>query len=173
MSGMVINQIDNANVYINGNSFLGKAKSVKLPEFDVEMVEHKNLGLVGTIKLPTGVNALEGEIVWDGFYPEVAALANNPYKAAQLMVRADVSVYNAAGRAAEVPLVMLLNCNFNKVPLGEYKPKEAAEFSMTYQATMIKQSIDGKEVLYFDAFTNKWRVAGQDVLETYRKNVGQ
>ncbi|EFX92104.1 hypothetical protein HMPREF0027_0844 [Actinobacillus ureae ATCC 25976] len=44
---------------------------------------------------------------------------------------------------------------------------------MTYQATMIKQSIDGKEVLYFDAFTNKWRVAGQDVLETYRKNIGQ
>lgn len=173
MSGVTINKIDNANVYINGNSFLGKAKSIKLPEFEVEMTEHKNLGLVGTIKLPSGVNALEGEIVWDGFYPEVAAIANNPYRTAQLQVRADVSIYNAAGRATEVPLVMMLNCNFNKTPLGEYKPKEAAEYAMTYQATMIKQSIDGKEVLYFDAFTNKWRVGGQDVLEVYRKNIGQ
>ena len=41
MSGVAINKIDNANVYINGNSFLGKAKSIKLPEFEVEMTEHK------------------------------------------------------------------------------------------------------------------------------------
>lgn len=170
---VIINQVENANVYINGNSLLGKAKSIKLPEFEVEQIEHKNLGLVATIKLPSGVNALEGEVVWDGYYPEVAAIANNPFKSVQLMVRADVKAFNAAGLAAEVPLVMTLNCKFSKIPLGEYKPKEAAEYSMTYQASSIKQVIDGKEVLFFDAFTNTWRVAGEDVLNTYRKNIGQ
>lgn len=173
MSGVVINQVDNANVYINGNSLLGKAKSIKLPEFEVEMIEHKTLGLVGTLKLPSGVNAMEAEIVWDGYYPEVAALAYNPYKAVQLMVRANVKVFNAAGLAAEKPLVMLLTGTFSKVPAGEYKPKEAVEYSMTYQASMIKQSVDGKELLYFDAFSNIYRVAGEDVLSQYRKNVGQ
>lgn len=172
MSSISINQITNANVYINGNSFLGKAKSIKLPEVEVEMVEHKTLGMSGTLKLPAGVNAMEAEIVWDGFYPEVAAIANNPFKNPQLMVRADVQVFNAQGLAAEVPMVMILNGTFNKIPLGEYKPKEATEYSMTYQATMIKQSIDGKEVLYFDVYTNKWRVAGEDILATYRKNIG-
>ena len=44
---------------------------------------------------------------------------------------------------------------------------------MTYQVSIVNQMIDGKEVLYFDAFSNKWRVAGQDILETYRKNIGQ
>lgn len=173
MSGVVINQVDNANVYINGNSLLGKAKSIKLPEVEWEMIEHKNLGLVGTLKLPAGINALEAEVVWDGYYPEVAALALNPFKNSQLMVRADVKVFNAAGLAQEVPLVMMLNGSFNKIPAGEYKPKEAAEYTMTYQASMIKQSIDGKEVLYFDAYTNKYRVAGEDVLATYRGNIGQ
>lgn len=168
-----INQVDNANVYLNGQSFLGKAKSVKLPEFEVEMVEHKNLGLVGTIKLPAGVNALEGEIVWDGFYPEVAVIANNPFKSAQLMVRADVKVFNAAGIAAEVPLVMLLNCSFSKSPMGDYKPKEATEYTNSYQAHSIKQTLDGKEVLFFDAFSNQWRVGGQDVLADYSRNIGQ
>lgn len=170
---VVINQVDNANVYLNGQSFLGKAKSVKLPEFEVEMVEHKNLGLIGTIKLPAGVNALEGEIVWDGYYPEIVAVASNPYKNVQLMVRADVKVFNAAGMAAEVPLVVLLNCTFNKIPAGDIKPKEAAEYSMNYQAHSIKQVLDGKEVLFFDAFSNQYRVAGQDIATDFRRNLGQ
>lgn len=168
---VVINQVSNANVYINGSDFLGRAKSVKTPEFDVEFVEHDNLGLVGKLKLPTKVNALEGEIVWDGFYPDVAALAYNPFKAVQLMVRADVQVFNAMGMATEVPLVMTMTVNFSKTPVGEYK-KEATEYAMTYQVNNIKQVIDGKEVLFYDAYSNKYRVAGQDILQKFRSNIG-
>lgn len=168
---VVINQVTNANVYINGNSYLGRAKSVKTPEFDVEFVEHDNLGLVGKIKLPNKVNALEGEIVWDGFYPDVAALAYNPFKAKQLMVRANVQVFNSLGMATEVPLVMTMTVNFSKSAVGEYK-KEATEYPMTYQVNSIKQVIDGKEVLFYDAFSNQYRVAGEDVLSKYRTNVG-
>ena len=168
----IINQVDNANVYINGNSFLGKAKTIKTPEFEVEFVEHDNLGLIGKIKLPSKVNALEGEITWDGFYPEVAAVAGNPFKNAQLMVRANVRVFNAAGMATEVPLVMTMNVSFSKVNIGEYK-KEAVEFPMTYQVHSLKQVIDGKEVLFYDAFSNQYRVAGEDILQKYRSNIGQ
>lgn len=168
---VVINQVSNANIYINGNSFLGRAKSIKLPEFEVEFSEHDNLGLAGKLKLPNKINALEGEIVWDGFYPEVAALAYNPYKAAQLMVRASVKAFNALGVAAEVPLVMTMTVAFSKTSVGEYK-KEDAEYTMTYQTHNIKQVIDGKEVLYFDAFSNNYRVAGEDVLSRFRSNIG-
>lgn len=173
MNGVTINQVDNANVYINGNTFLGKAKSIKLPELEVETIEHKGLGLVGTLNLPTGVNALEGEIIWDGFYPEVAKLANHPFKTHQIMVRANVRTFNAEGLAEEQSLVMILNAVFSKIPLGEYKPKEGAEYSMTYKASSIKQMLGGKVLLDYDAFTNKWLVDGQDILLRYRRNVGQ
>lgn len=168
----VINQVDNANVYLNGNNLIGKAKSVKTPEFEVDYIEHDNLGLVGVIKLPSKVNPLEGEITWDGFYPEVAAIASNPFKTAQLMVRANVRVFNAAGLAEEVPLVLTLNAMFSKFDLGEYK-KEPTEYPMTYQVHSIKQVINGKEVLFYDAFSNQYRVAGQDILQKYRTNIGQ
>lgn len=168
---VVINQVDNANIYLNGNSFLGKAKSVKTPEFEVEFIEHDNLGLIGKIKLPSKVNALEGEITWDGFYPEVAALALNPFKNTQLMVRANLRIFNAVGQGGEVPLVMTMNITFNKVNIGEYK-KEASEYSMSYQVHSIKQVIDGKEVLFYNAFSNEYRVAGEDVLQKYRTNIG-
>ena len=55
-----INAIYNANVYLDGNNLLGKAGEFKLPEFEIGQDEYKALGMVGTIKLPNGVEALEG-----------------------------------------------------------------------------------------------------------------
>ena len=55
-----INAIYNANVYIDGNSLLGNASEFKLPEFEFGQDDHTGLGMVGTIKLPNGVEALEG-----------------------------------------------------------------------------------------------------------------
>ena len=46
-----LNAIYNANVYVNGNSQLGRASEFKLPEIEIGMDEHKGLGMVGTIKL--------------------------------------------------------------------------------------------------------------------------
>lgn len=43
---------------------------------------------------------------------------------------------------------------------------------MTYQVNSIKQVIDGKEVLFYDAFSNQYRVAGEDILSKYRANIG-
>lgn len=47
-----INQIVNGNVYINGNSQMGRANEVKIPDVEFEKVSHKGLGLHGEIKLP-------------------------------------------------------------------------------------------------------------------------
>ena len=160
-----IKVIYNANVYIDGNELLGKASEFKLPEFEFEQDEYKGLGLKGTVKLPMGVAALEGEITWNSFFPEVARKAANPYKAVQLMVRAN-------GRKKEVPLVTMVTATFSKNALGGYKPKEKAEFSSTYQTTEIRQVLDGREVLYYNALRNEYRVDGVDVEETYRRNIG-
>ena len=100
-----INAIYNANVYLDGNNLLGKAGEFKLPEFEIGQDEYKALGMVGTIKLPNGVEALEGEITWNSLYPEVAAKANHPFKAAQLMVRSNLQTFDARGLVKEVAVV--------------------------------------------------------------------
>ena len=43
---------------------------------------------------------------------------------------------------------------------------------MIYQVNSIKQVIDGKEVLFYAAFSNQYRVAGKDVLSKFRTNMG-
>ena len=144
----------------------------KLPEFEIGQDEYKALGMVGTIKLPNGVEALEGEITWNSLYPEVAAKANHPFKAAQLMVRSNLQTFDARGLVKEVAVVTTVTATFSKNGLGGLKPKEKSEQASTYQATEIRQMVDGRETLYYNAFKNIYRVDGVDVLAQMRKNIG-
>ena len=121
-----INAIFNANVYINGNSQIGRASEVKLPEIEISTDEYKGLGLVGTIKVPSGVEALEGEITWNSFFPDAFVQIYDPFSAVQLMIRSDVQVFNAAGLAEQVQMTTMVTATFSKNPLGNYKPKEKA-----------------------------------------------
>ncbi|UOO82769.1 phage major tail tube protein [Uruburuella testudinis] len=167
-----LNAIYNANVYIDGNNLLGKAAEITAPEIEFTMDEVTGLGLFGTIKLPSGMEALEAEVTWNSFYPEVAARSRNPFKSAQLMIRSNLQTFDAAGLEKEVPMVTTMTGTFGKDALGGFKPKEKAEFSSTFQVNEVRQVADGRELFYYNAFTNTLRVAGQDVLSQMRKNIG-
>lgn len=170
---IAINQIVNANVYIDGNSQMGKAQEIKIPDLEFESIEHKGLGLFGTIKLPAGANALEASITWDSFYPEVRAKIYNPFKNIQLMARSNLQVFNSQGLAAEEPMVTIMNVSSSKVGGTGLKNKENASFEDSFNVHSIKQTVAGKEILFIDVFANIYRVNGQDVLQKYRTNVGQ
>lgn len=168
-----INQIVNGNVYINGNSQMGRANEVKIPDIEFEKVSHKGLGLHGEIKLPAGTNAIEAEISWDSFYPEVRALLLNPYKNSQLMIRSNLQVFDSRGLAAEEPMVTMMNVSASKIGGTAQKNKENSEFGDTVDVYSIKQTVAGKEILFIDVLANIYRVNGQDVLQKYRTNIGQ
>ena len=167
-----LNAIYNANVYIDGNNLLGKAAEITAPEIEFTMDEVTGLGLFGTIKLPSGMEALEAEMTWNSFYPEVAARSRNPFKSAQLMIRSNLQTFDAAGLEKEVPMVTTMTGTFGKDSLGGFKPKEKAEFSSTFQVNEVRHVADGRELFYYNAFTNTLRVDGQDVLSQMRKNIG-
>ena len=158
----------------SGNSFslLGRAEEIKLPDVSAIMQEHKALGMVGKIELPAGFDKLEGEIKWNSLYKDVAKTVANPYKAVQLQCRSNIETYGAQGRLQEVSLVTYLTVMFKKNPLGTFKQHDNAEFGSGFSATYIKQVIDGDEVLELDYLANIFRVGGEDMLETYRANIG-
>lgn len=168
-----LNVIYNAALYLNGNSQIGRAGEVKLPEIEIEQDEFKGLGMHIGVSLPMGIKVGESEITWNGFYPDAFRIAFNPFQAQQLMIRADVQTHNALGRVDELPLVATLTGQFSKSPLGTYKPKERAEFSSTFLAHAGSIKLAGREILYFDAFTNQYRVDGADMLAKFRSNLGQ
>lgn len=172
MAKIQVNRVTNANVYIDGNSLLGRAEEVKLPEVTAIMQSHKALGMVGQLELPAGFDKMEGEIKWNSFYPEVAAKTANPFKSVQLQVRSSIEVYGAQGRISEVSLVVFLTVQFKSNSMGSFKQHENAENTAKFTCTYIKQVIDGADVLELDVLANIYNVNGEDQLANYRSNLG-
>ena len=68
---MNIQQILNANVYIDGtNNLIGRASSITLPDVKATVESHRGLGMIGTVEYPTGLDVLTTKIKWAGFYAE-------------------------------------------------------------------------------------------------------
>jgi P2 family phage contractile tail tube protein len=167
-----INRITNANIYLEGGSLLGKAEEVKVPELAAKMAEHKALGMVGTIELPSGFDKMEGEIKWSSFYPGVMKAAGNPFKFLSLQVRCNVETYTGQGRTEEKALVTFLTVAFKQAAGGTFKQHENAEFPSKFSCYYLKQTFDGEDIVEFDVMSNIFKVGGEDVLVNYRNNIG-
>lgn len=172
MSKIQVNRIVNANIYIDGTNLLGRAEEIKLPDITAIMQEHKALGMVGKIELPAGFDKLEGEIKWNSLYEESAKAMANPFKTVQLQCRSSIEAYGPGGRIEEIPLATFLTVMFKKNPLGTFKQHDNAEFSSSFSATYIRQVVKGKDVLELDYLANIFKVNGEDLLATYRDNIG-
>lgn len=172
MSKIQVNRIVNANIYIDGTNLIGRAEEIKLPDISAIMQEHKALGMVGKIELPAGFDKLEGEIKWNSLYEEAAKAMANPFKAVQLQCRSSIETYGPGGRIEEVPLATFLTVMFKKNPLGTFKQHDNAEFPSSFSATYIRQVVKGKDVLELDYLANIFKVGGEDLLSTFRDNIG-
>ena len=171
-TSITLRRVTNAAVYINGNSLLGRAEEIKLPDITTLMTEHKALGMVGKLELPSGFDKLEGEIKWNSYYPEVAATMADPYSMVQLQCRSSVETWGAGGRTEQLPLVTFLTVLFKKNPLGNFKQNDNAEFGTSFAAYYIKQQFAGADVVELDVLANIYKVGGQDKLDLMRAYQG-
>jgi P2 family phage contractile tail tube protein len=170
--GIAINKVFNANVYLDGtNDLMGRAAEIKLPELAAKMAEHSAVGMVGTLELPTGLDKMSMTFKWAGFYPEVVKAQMNPFGAHKFQIRCNLETYDASGRAAQVPLVILVTASSKKAALGTVKAQESLNSDDEWSVTYIKVTSNGEELVEVDVYQNIWKVGGVDVLETYRANV--
>lgn len=167
-----VNRITNANLYMNGASFLGKAEEVMLPDAAHKMVEHKALGMVGTLELFAGLEKMEASIKWNSFYSDVLKLAANPTKAVDLQVRANVEKYTNGGLSEEVPAVCYIKGAFKNVPSGSFKQHDNVEASSKMTVWYVKLEINGVAIYEIDVMSNVYKVDGVDILANYRQNLG-
>jgi len=172
MAGAQVHRITNAAVYLDGNSFFGRAEECDLGSINAVTSEYSGLGMVGAIELPDGLEKIEGKIVWSSLYEDAARLTANPFESVNLQCRSSISVHTSQGRIAELPLVSLLTVTFKGYQLGSYKAREPAKYESPFTATSIRQLIDGREVLMLDYLANIFRVDGKDKLATFRANLG-
>jgi uncharacterized protein len=172
MAQINVNRVTNANVYINGSSFLGKAEEIDMPKITAVMAEHKALGMAGKLELPAGFDKMEARIKWNSFYKDAMVLMGNPYEVVSLQCRSSLETYTAAQRTAEVPVVVFIKGQFKSIPTGNFKQHDNVEMESNLAVTYVKVEIDGQPVVEFDALANIYKVNGIDILAQYRANIG-
>lgn len=170
--GIQVSKAFHANIYIAGtNDQIGRASEVKLPDIAPDVVEHKGLGMVGTLELPAGLQKMNVSIKWDGIYSDAFRFGANPFQARRFQARASVQTYDAQGLVNEVPLVVLFSGTFTKLGGLAFKAKESATQETEIACHYIKCTLGGVDQYEIDVLNNVWIVDGVDVLEQLRGNL--
>lgn len=172
MGAIQINRVTNANVYVNGSSFLGRAEEINLPAVKHKVADHKALGMVGTTEFWAGIDKLECKIKWNSFYADVLKGVANPFSTLQLMARASVETYNSTGRTAETPLVVVMQVAPKDFPAGNFKQHENVELESNLTCYTLKLTLAGQDILEIDTLANIYKVNGVDMLAAYKRNIG-
>ncbi|NTU68927.1 MAG: phage major tail tube protein [Chlorobiaceae bacterium] len=172
MGQIEIKRMTNANVYVDGNSLLGKVEECKLPEVNVVMSEHKALGMQCKLEFPAGIDKMEATFKWNSLYADVLKKVGNPFKACEVQLRGSLETYGNGGRTAEVPAVVYMTGSFKKFPMGGFKQNDNVEAETSMSVTYCKMEIDGELILEVDALANIYKSGDVDLLELFKQIIG-
>lgn len=167
-----IGRLTNANIYLDGGSLLGRVEEFQCPTVSFKQSEHKALGLNGTAEYYSGIDKLEGSMKWTSFYPEFLKKLANPFKAIRIQVRGSLEEYQGGERVGQTPTVVFLTINPKNFPLGSFKQHDNVDVTTNYGCTYVRMEIDGEVITEVDVEANIFKVDGEDLLATYRQNLG-
>jgi len=168
-----VNRVTQANIYLTGTgSLLGRAEEVSLPDVKAKMSEHKAIGMVGSLELPSGIDKMEMKIKWNAIYPDTMKKFNDIFTARKLQIRGSVESYTAEGRTAQVPAKCFVTVLPKNIPLGSFKQHDNVELEQMFTVTYFKLEVGGDPITEVDVLNNIYRVDGVDLLATFRANLG-
>jgi uncharacterized protein len=170
---IAINKLTNANVYVNGNSLLGRASEIETPNPEFIMAEHEALGMVGKTEFFAGIDKMEATIKWNSFYADVYRRTANPLRSIQMQVRGNLQTFTSSGGLQqEVAAVVYMTATPKNLPTGNFKQHENVELETMFNVTYLKVEIAGEVQTEIDILANVFKVNGVDILATYRANIG-
>lgn len=167
-----VNKMYNANIYVDGNELLARAESVELPKMKWKQVEHKGLGMFAMTEFPAGLEKMTAKIKWNSFYQDVLLKNADPFTNVQLQVRSSLETYDSTGRASQVPVVCFLTARYQDLDLGNFQQHENVDSETNLTVTSVKLIVNGAPIVEADALANIYKVNGNDLLSTWRKNLG-
>jgi hypothetical protein len=161
------------NVFLNGYSYQGVAKSITLPKLTRKIENYRGAGMNGVAPIDMGLDddALAMEWSLGGFPDEViwemyaaTAIDAVPIRFAGSYQRDD------SGDTVAVEVVM--RGRQKEIDTGENKPGEDTESKISVVCTYFKLTIDGKELVEIDTINMIEKINGTDRLEQHRRNIG-
>ena len=153
-------------------SHLGQIEEVQLPTLKNKSVDHRAGDMIGTKGLPTSLEKLEATFKGTGFFKEFYTLCANPLKLVTLQVRANLQQFGGQGLEAEVPVIVYLKGWFPERKIGTLKNQDPAKPEYKMEVSYYKLVVDGEDLDEVDIDNHIWKVDGEDLLATFRTNLG-
>lgn len=165
-----MNSITNANVYLNGNSLIGKLDELELPAIKMKMEDVSALGIYGDTEIPVGMEKLEAKFKWNSIYRENWK-DQNPFQATRLIVKTDMVTHGAGGQVKHNPVTVTIAGTFKEFPLGSFKAAAKQDgLEHTMAVTYLKVEVNRQPLYEVDVFNNVYKQAGVDLLASFRAN---
>ncbi|MBB1200569.1 phage major tail tube protein [Enterobacteriaceae bacterium 89] len=161
------------NVFLNGYSYQGVAKSITLPKLTRKIENYRGAGMNGSAPIDMGLDDEALSMEWSlGGFPDAViwemyaatGIDGVPIRFAGSYQRDD------SGDTSAVEVVM--RGRQKEIDTGENKPGEDTEAKISVVCTYFKLTIDGKELVEIDTINMIEKINGVDRLEQHRRNIG-
>lgn len=169
---MLLSTVYNANTYVDGVNWFGIAEELTLPDLKPTMQEHKALGMIGKIELPSGLDKMEFKMKMNSVYPEALKRVANFYDGTVVMARSSREVWEAGTKVGEEPVVIQMRGLPKSFPAIVLKHQDNPELESTFTCTMYKLEINGEVIVHVDLMAQIYIVDGVDMWAEKRANLG-
>ncbi|HTU55751.1 MAG TPA: phage major tail tube protein [Acetobacteraceae bacterium] len=172
MTSLVINSLWNCNVYLDGNSLLGRAGEFTVPQPKRVMQDYKGLGMAARLEVPVGWDKMEADITWSSFDQATIGLLVSSTGMQQFSAMADLQVLSASGETSDLPVIYNVTGVTKDPGMVPFKAQENISYKTVITVYHVDLSVGGTQVYLFDAFSNQFFVNGVDQLAQFRTNIG-
>ncbi|MFT4454978.1 phage major tail tube protein [Pseudomonas sp. RTCS2] len=165
-------KLKHLNLFNDGNSYLGVAKSVTLPKLGRKFEAYRGGGMDGPVKVDLGHSDDGLQLEWTlGGWDLIALRQFGAVKADGVQLRFTASVQR--DDTAEVSAVEIVTRGrHEELDFGDAEPGEDTEHKINTALTYYKLTVDGEDIVEIDLLNFIYVVNGKDLLEEHRKALG-
>lgn len=165
-------KLKNLNLFNDGNSYQGVAKTVTLPPLSRKMESYRAAGMNGPVKVDHGLSDDGIQFEWTlGGWDLIAIRQWGATKADAVQLRFAGAVQrDDTGEVSAVEVVV--RGRHEEIDFGDAEPGEDTEHSIVTTCTYYKLTVDGEVIVEIDLLNMVEIVDGDDRLAEQRKAIG-
>ena len=163
-------KLKNFNIFNDAHSYQGIAKEITLPKLTTKTEEWRGGGMDIPVDVDMGMEKLTAEWTVGGYVVQVLKQYGLTQAGGTLLRMTGAIQQDETGEVQAVEVVM--RGRHTEIDMGSAASGEETEFKVISSLTYYKLTIAGEELVEIDAINMVKKIAGNDVLEPFRRALG-
>lgn len=165
-------KLKNMNVFNDGNSYQGIAKSLTLPDLARKMEAWRGAGMDGPVKADLGHSDDGIQLEWTVGGLDLTSLRQFGTVNASGVALRFAGAYQRDDDGTVTAVEIILRGRHETYSFGDAEPGEDTEHTITTTCTYYKLTVDGRDEIEIDLLGMVFIVDGDDRLAEQRKAIG-